>query len=209
MRSITGPIDIQKKKMDNNQESPVAEQPPTTEAKWIPVEDLAEYYANHKSIGRKHPAQPQLDFDNLYIDNSRHEIQDSESEADENKEATKLAKKPSLKLMRTPRVKVEAKAEPIAQPVTSKSTKEKGKSKLKEGSSEDEEESSEEDKKEEPMAKNCDEEKYKSCNTCTWARVKCVAGKKLNKDGGRICLQCEKHGRQCHFSIKGQRPGKP
>lgn len=107
------------------------------------------------------------------------------------------------------RAKVEAKADLISQAVTSKSTKKKSKMK-KEESSEDENERSEEDEKMgEPQVKDTIEERYKSCDTCTWARVKCVPGKKSNKDGDKICLQCEKHGRQCHFSVKGQRPVKP
>ncbi|KAG9630603.1 hypothetical protein KCU95_g16250, partial [Aureobasidium melanogenum] len=186
------------------QEPPDVEQRPTTESKWIPVEDLPNYYANHKPIGRKYPAQSQLDFENLYIDDSRNEISDSESEADENKEAAKLAINPTVQSTRKTKAKVEAKADLIFQVVTSKSTKGKCKNKMKE------EESIEEDeKKKDTQGKNSDREKYKSCDTCTWARVRCVAGKKSNKDGDKICLQCEKHDRQCHFSIKGQRPGKP
>ncbi|KAG9588426.1 hypothetical protein KCU77_g2411, partial [Aureobasidium melanogenum] len=191
--------------MKITQEPPDVEQQPTTESKWIPVEDLSNYYANHKPIGRKYPArsQLQLDFENLYIDDSRNEIPDSESEADENKEAAKLAMDPTVQSTRKTQAKVEAKADLIFQVVTSKSTKEKHKNKMKE------EESIEDDEKKDIQCKDADGEKYKSCDTCTWARVKCVAGKKSNKDGDKICLQCEKHGRQCHFSIKGQRPGKP
>ncbi|KAH0350559.1 hypothetical protein KCU83_g4803, partial [Aureobasidium melanogenum] len=189
--------------MKITQEPPDVEQQPTTESKWVPVEDLSNYYANHNPIGRKYPAQSQLDFENLYIDDSRDEIPDSESEAGENKEAAKLAMNPTVQSTRKTQAKVEAKADLISQVVTSKSTKEKRKNKMKE------EESIEDDEKKDIQRKDLDGEKYKSCDTCTWARVKCVPGKKSNMDGDKICLQCQKRGRQCHFSIKGQRSGKP
>ena len=177
------------------------EQPSSTEPKWIPVEDLQDYYANSVPVGRKYPGQTQYDFDNLYIDGSFDEIQDNESEAGENKEAgdnketAKLATKRTIKSTRMISVEIETKADLIVQAATG---------------SEDEEESSEEgEKKNEPQTKDHDGAKYKSCDTCTWARVKCVPGKNSNKDEDLICLQCEKHGRQCHFSMKGQRPAKP
>ncbi|KAG9565502.1 hypothetical protein KCU71_g5270, partial [Aureobasidium melanogenum] len=194
---------LQEKEMKITQEPPDVEQQPTTEPKWIPVEDLSSYYANHKPIGRKYPAQSQLDFENLYIEDSRDEIQDSESEVDENKEAAKLATNSTVQSTRKTQAKVEAKADLISQVVTSKSTKEKCKNKMKE------EESIEDDEKKDFQCKDPDGEKYKSCDTCTWAKVKCVPGKKSNMDGDKICLQCEKRDRQCHFSTKGQRPGKP
>ncbi|KAH0362215.1 hypothetical protein KCU65_g8167, partial [Aureobasidium melanogenum] len=189
--------------MKINQEPPDVEQQPTTQSKWIPVKDLSNYYANHKPIGRKYPAQSQLDFENLYIDDSRDEVSDSESEAGENKEAAKLAIKSTVQSTRKTQAKAEAKADLILQVDTNNSDEENWKNKMKK------QESIEEGQKKDLQSKDPGGEKYKSCDTCTWARVKCVAGKKSNKNGDKICLQCEKHGRQCHFSIKGQRPGKP
>lgn len=189
--------------MKINQKSPDVEQQPTTESKWIPVEDLSNYYAHHKPIGRKYPAQSQHDFENFHIDDSRDEVSDSESKTGENKETAKLAIKSTTQSTRNTRTMVEAKTDLIPQVVTSNSN-EKICKKMKE------EESMEADeKKKDTRGMDPDGEKYKSCDTCTWARVKCVAGKKSNKDGDKICLQCEKHSRQCHFSIKGQRPEKP
>jgi hypothetical protein len=198
--------------IDTDQEPFDVEQPITTEPKWIPVEELAHYYATHKPIGRKHPIQPQLDFDNLYIDDSRDEVQDSESEAGDIKQITKRTRKPFGKSTAKSRSKIEVKADSVVQSTASSSTKIKSKSKSKmekeESSEEYEEESSAEEKGLEHQAKGPDGEKYKSCDTCTWARVRCVPGKKINNDGDTICVKCEERGRNCHFSIKGQRPEK-
>lgn len=207
MRPISNTL--QMKEMKIEQEPSDVEQRPTTEPKWISVEDLPNYYANHKPIGRKYPAQPQLDFESLYIDSSRDEVSDSESEAGESKDAAKLATKSAVKLMREARAKVESKVDLISQVVTSKPPKETSKMKQEESSGDEEESSEEDEEMKDPQVKTSNEERYKSCDTCTWARVKCVPGKKSNKHGDKICLQCEKHGRQCHFSIRGQRPVKP
>ncbi|KAH0341275.1 hypothetical protein KCU81_g6369, partial [Aureobasidium melanogenum] len=193
---------VQDNEMKIHQEPPDVEQQPTTESKWIPIEDLPNYYANHKPVGRKYPAQTQLDFENLYIDDSRDEILDSESEAGENEEAAKLAIKSTVQSTRKTGAKVKAKAD-LIQMDTSNSDEENCKNKTKKR------ESIEEAKKKDLQSNDPNGQKYKSCDTCTWARVRCVAGKKLNKNGDTICLQCEKHARQCHFSIKGQRPEKP
>jgi hypothetical protein len=204
---------------DIDQETSDVEEPTTTEPKWIPVEELAHYYATHKPIGRKYPVQPQIDFDNLYIDDSRVEVQDSESEAVEIKQTTKRTKKRFGKSTAKSRSKVQVKADSVVQSSTSKSTKTKGKSKIEEeqSSEESEEEISDEYEEEssagdemrlEQQAKGSDGEKYKSCDTCTWARVRCVPGKRTNDDGDKICVKCEQRGRDCHFSIKGQRPAK-
>lgn len=177
------------------------EQPTTAEPKWIPVEELGDYYANHKPIGRKYPVQSQLEFDDLYIDDSRDDLQNSESEISDNKQAANPAKSSSGKSIRS---KIETKADSVVQSTLSKSIKGKGKSKMSKGgySKEDEGENSEEDeKKEKGQTEDPNAERYKSCDTCTWARVKCVL-----KEGDKICLECQKHGRKCHFSIKGQRP---
>ncbi|CAD0101036.1 unnamed protein product [Aureobasidium mustum] len=186
--------------MENDHKPSAVEQLSTTEPKWIPVEDLAKYYTDRKTPGRKYPEQPQLDFETLYIDNSFDEIQESESklgdnkEAGENQEAAKLAKESTIKSPYMTEAEIEAKANLIIQAATG---------------SEDEEESSEEDEeKQEPQTKKSNGAKYKSCDECTWARVKCVLGRTSNKDGSKICLECEERGRRCHFSVKGQRPAK-
>jgi hypothetical protein len=194
-----------------DQKTSDVEQPITTEPKWIPVEELAHYYTTQKPIGRKYPVQPQLDFDNLYIDDSRDEVQDSDAETGDIKQITKRTKKSSGKSTAKSRSKIEVKADSVVQSTASSSTKTKSKIKMeKEESSEEyEEESSAEDEmRSEQRAKGPDGEKYKSCDTCTWARVRCVPGKKTNNDGDKICLKCEERGRDCHFSIKGQRPAK-
>ena len=198
--------------MEPEQETSNIEQLTTTEPKWIPVEELADYYARTKPPGRKYPVQSQLDFEDLYIDESRGEVQNSGLEAVNRKQSTKSIKKISNKSSATSRSKVEAKEDSVVQS-TSKSIQGNGKGKMGEGenSEEDEEESDEDDeKREEHQAKDLNDKKYKSCDTCTWARVRCVAGKNTNADGDKICLECEKRGRDCHFSIKGQRPaGQP
>jgi len=190
--------------MDSDHETPNIEQSTTTEPKWIPVEELGDYYAKHKPIGRRYPVQSQLDFDNLYIDESQDQIQDSESETSNNKQVAKPTRKPTGKSTAIFGPITDAKSASVLQWLSSRSTKGKGKSKMSKGqnSDGDEEESSEEDeKKEEDQAEDLNAEKYKSCDTCFWARVKCVV-----KEGDKECQECEKRGRNCHFSIKGQRP---
>lgn len=196
------PTDIlQENKTEINHEPSAFKQPAAAEPKWIDVEDLQDYYANSAPLGRKHPAQTQYDFENLYIDGSFDEIQNNESEpgeskeAGDNKEAAKLTKEPTIKSRGMTEAEIEAKADLIIQAATG---------------SEDEEESSEEDEeKQEPRIKKSNGRKYRSCDTCTWAKVKCVPGKMSNKDGDKMCLECEERGRRCHFSIKGERPAKP
>jgi hypothetical protein len=195
-------------KMYPDQETSHVEQTTTSESKWIPVEELADYYAKHKPIGRKYPAPSQSDFDNLYVDDSLPEVQASELEASDKKKAAKLTKKPQGKSTATSRSMTDAKEDSVVQSTSSKPIKGDGKSKMSEGeySEDDEEEGIEEDKSEDHRAKDSDRVKYKSCDNCTWARVKCVAGQNTNTDGDKICLECEKRGHTCHFSIKGQRP---
>lgn len=177
------------------------EQPTTTEPKWIPVEELGDYYANHKPIGRRYPVQSQLDFDNLYVDDSRDENQDTELETSDNKQAANPTKISSGKSVR---FRIEAKADSVVQSTLSKSTRGKGKRKMSRGGygEEDDNEGTEEDeKKKEGQTEDPNAERYKSCDHCNWARVKCVV-----KEGDKDCLECQKHGRNCHFSIKGRRP---
>jgi hypothetical protein len=197
--------------IDNDQEAPSVEQPSTTEPKWIPVEELADYYAKHKPIGRKYPVRPQLDFDNLYIDESRDDAVDSDMEFETSKKAVKPGRKSVGKSTAKSRSKVEVIADSVVQSTATTPTKGNGKSKMsKEGSIEEVEESSaKEETTEDHQVKEYNTEKYKSCDTCTWARVRCVPGKKTNNDGDKICLKCEERGRECHFSIEGQRPAKP
>ncbi|KAH0290476.1 hypothetical protein M436DRAFT_62742 [Aureobasidium namibiae CBS 147.97] len=190
--------------MKSDHETSNIEQSNTTEPKWIPVGELGDYYAKHKPIGRRYPVQSQLDFDNLYIDESRDEIQDSESETSNNKQGAKPTRKPTGKSTATSGPITDAKSASVLQWISSRSTKGKDKSKMSNGkySEEDGEESSEEDEKqEEDQAEDPNTERYKSCDTCFWARVKCVV-----KEGDKRCQECEKRGRNCHFSIKGQRP---
>lgn len=190
-----------RQEMKSDQKTSDGEQPTNTEPRWIPVEELSNYYANHKFIGRKYPVQSQLDFDNLYVDDSRDEIQDSESETSDDNQAANPTKNASGKSVR---FKIDVKADSVVQSTPSKSTKSKGKRKTSQGGygEEDEEGGSEEDeKKEEDRAEDTNAEKYKSCDTCHWAKVKCVL-----EEGDKKCLECQKHGRKCHFSIKGQRP---
>jgi hypothetical protein len=196
---------------DNDQETSGAEYTSATEPRWIPVEERADYYANHKPIGRKYPVQSQLDFDDLYVDDSLDAFVDSDMKVGDNKKAAKLTRKSVGKSMAKSRSKIDVKADSVVQSTATTPTKGNGKSKMsEEGNIEDVEESSaEEESKEDRQAKDLNGEKYKSCDTCTWARVRCVPGKKTNDDGDKICLKCEERGRDCHFSIKGQRPAKP
>ena len=197
-------LEVAHQEMDSDHETSKIEQSTTTEPKWIPVEELGDYYAKHKPIGRRYPVQSQLDFDSLYIDESQDQIQDSEPETSNNKQATKPTRKSTGKSTATFGPITIAKSASVLQSITSKSTKGKGKSKTSKGqnSDEDEEESSEEDeKKEEDQVEDPNAERYKSCDTCFWARVKCVF-----EEGDKECQECEKRGRNCHFSIKGQRP---
>jgi hypothetical protein len=216
--AISDPLE-ENQETDTDQETSDVEEPTTIEPRWISVEELAHYYATHKPIGRKNPVQPQIDFDDLYIDDSRVQVRDSESEADEIKQTTKRTKKRSGKSTADSRSKIQVKADSVVQPTTSKSTKTKGKSKREEEKSSEESEeeisdeyeeksSAEDEVRLEQQAKGSDGEKYKSCDTCTWARVKCVPGRKTNDNGDNICVKCEQRGRDCHFSIKGQRPAK-
>lgn len=139
--------------MDSDHETPNIEQSTTTEPKWIPVEELGDYYAKHKPIGRRYPVQSQLNFYNLYIDESRDEIQDSESETSNNKQVTKPKRKSTGKSTATNGPITDAKSASVLQWISSRSTKGKGKSKsrMSEGqySEGDEEESSEKDEKKE------------------------------------------------------------
>jgi hypothetical protein len=207
--------------MEPDRETSNVEQTTNSKPRWIPVEELADYYAKHKPIGRKYPALSQSDFDNLYVDDTLPEVQASELEARDKKKAAKSTRRPLVKSTATSRSNDEAKEDSVVQSTTSKPIRESGKSNMsKEKYSEDEEEEEEDEedeegeeeegieedeKREEPQV-NSTGVKYKSCDNCTWARVKCVAGQNTNTDGDKICLECEKRGRTCHFSIKGQRP---
>lgn len=177
------------------------EQPTTTRPKWIPVEELGDYYASHRPIGRRYPVQSQLEFDDLYVEDSRDGIQDGESKNSDNKQAANPSKS---SLAKSVRFQTEAKADSVVQSTSSKSTKGKGKRKISQGGygELDEDEGSQKDeKKKEDQTEDLNAERYKSCDHCTWAKVKCVM-----KEGDKNCFECQKHGRNCHFSIKGQRP---
>jgi hypothetical protein len=198
---------------DNDQETSGAEYTSATEPRWIPVEERADYYANHKPIGRKHPVQSQLDFDNLYVDDSLDAFVDGDMKVgDDKKKAAKLKRQSVGKSTAKSESKVEVKADSAVQSTATTPTKGNGKSKMDKeevGEGIEKESSAEDGMQDEHQAEDSNGEKYKSCDTCTWARVKCVPGKKTNNDGDKICLKCEERGRDGHFSIKGQRPAKP
>jgi hypothetical protein len=212
IKTIIDPPDThQEMSTDDDQAISGAEHTSTTEPRWIPVEELADYYAKHKPIGRKYPVQPQLDFDDLYVDDSLDAFVDGDVKVGDNKKAAKLRRKSVGKLTAKSGSKVEVKADSVVQSTATTPTKGKGKSTMsEEGNIEEVDESSaEEETPEDHQVKDHNGEKYKSCDTCTWARVRCVPGKKINNDGDKICLKCEERGRDCHFSIKGERPAKP